>query len=163
MYWRFSQSRKRHTLSRPQGHPEVIVNFEHSASSSDSDSDSEESGRRKRESLSMKRKKPGQDPDGNVTWTDESVQFLFETYDAIHQRLWEESKGQVKYQKKWTPILKAMQTRFGNHFTKKQCQSKYWSVRRECTEYRYLQFFTMELLENLVLAPIQLIGCNFLL
>jgi hypothetical protein len=52
--------------------------------------------------------------------------------------LWEESKGQVKYQKKWTPILKAMQSKFGNHFTKKQCQSKYWSVRRECTEYRIM-------------------------
>jgi len=52
--------------------------------------------------------------------------------------LWEESKGQVKYQKKWTPILKAMQAKFGDHFTKKQCQSKYWSVRRECTEYRIM-------------------------
>jgi len=133
----FFQSIKIHRLHE---HPESYVNFEPSASPSQSDSDSEDSDRRKRESLSRKRKKPGQDADGNVTWTDESVRFLFETYDSIHKRLWEESKGQVKYQKKWTPILKAMQAKFGDHFTKKQCQSKYWSVRRECTEYRYSVF-----------------------
>nr|XP_024370267.1 uncharacterized protein LOC112279798 [Physcomitrium patens] len=115
---------------RLQGLPE---DYGASGSTSQSDSDSEES---KKEALSRKRKRAGHDADGNVTWTDESVRFLFEAYDAIHQRLWEESKGQVKYQKKWTPILKAMQARFGNHFTKKQCQSKYWSVRRECSEYR---------------------------
>lgn len=79
-----------------------------------------------------------QSPDQSVTWTDESVRFLFKTYDAIHQRLWIESNGHVKYQKKWTPILKAMQEKFGKHFSKKQCQSKYWSVRRECTDYRSL-------------------------
>jgi hypothetical protein len=114
------------------------VNFEPSGSTSQSDSDSEEeSGKQyKKEAISRKLKRPGQDADGNITWTDDSVKFLFQTYDAIHQRLWEQSKGQVKYKKKWTPILKAMQAKFGNHFTKKQCQSKYWSVRRECTEYR---------------------------
>ena len=113
------------------------MKFEPSGYTSQSDSDSDDSGKQcKKELTSKKQKRPGQDADGNVTWTDDSVRFLFQAYDAIHQRLWEESKGQVKYQKKWTPILKAMQARFGNHFTKKQCQSKYWSVRRECTEYR---------------------------
>lgn len=127
------QPRQKPIPGRLQGLPE---DYGASGSTSQSDSDSEES---KKEALSRKRKRAGHDADGNVTWTDESVRFLFEAYDAIHQRLWEESKGQVKYQKKWTPILKAMQARFGNHFTKKQCQSKYWSVRRECSEYRYLR------------------------
>lgn len=118
------------------GQLEDSTNFELSASSSETGSSSDDSDRDKKEALNKKRKRAGQDADGNVTWTDESVRFLFETYDAIHQRLWEESNGQVKYQKKWTPILKAMQDRFGKHFSKKQCQSKYWSVRRECTDYR---------------------------
>ena len=118
------------------GQLEDSTNFELSASSSETGSSSDDLDRDKKEALNKKRKRAGQDADGNVTWTDESVRFLFETYDAIHQRLWEESNGQVKYQKKWTPILKAMQDRFGKHFSKKQCQSKYWSVRRECTDYR---------------------------
>lgn len=105
-------------------------------SSSDSGSSSDDSDKDEREGWNKKRKRTGQDADGNSTWTDESVKFLFETYDAIHQRLWEESNGHVKYQKKWTPILKAMQDKFGKHFSKKQCQSKYWSVRRECADYR---------------------------
>jgi hypothetical protein len=82
----------------------------------------------------------GEDLDGNVTWTDESVKFLLDTYAAVHQRLGEQSNGQVKYQKKWMSILWAMQQRFGKHFTKKQCQSKYWCVRRECTDYWYVVF-----------------------
>lgn len=106
------------------------------ASSSDSGSSSSHSDRDKKDGWIKKRRRAGQDSDGNVTWTDESVKFLFETYDAIHRRLYVESNGHVKYQKKWTPILKAMQDKFGKHFSKKQCQSKYWSVRRECADYR---------------------------
>lgn len=135
--------KKKHRRKKPRescsaletGNLEDSMDFELSVSSSESGSSSSDSYKEKREAV-KKRKKAGQDADGNVTWTDESVRFLFETYDAIHQRLWEESNGQVKYQKKWTPILKAMQDRFGKHFSKKQCQSKYWSVRRECTDYR---------------------------
>jgi len=117
---------------------EDSMDCELSGSSSESGSSSSESDKVKKEVVYKKRRRAGQDADGNVTWTDESVRFLFETYDSIHRRLWEESNGQVKYQKKWTPILKAMQERFGSHFSKKQCQSKYWSVRRECSDYRYM-------------------------
>jgi hypothetical protein len=130
-------TRERYGASK-SGHPKDSMNFEILASSSETESSSDDSDRNKEEAILKKRKRAGQDADGNVTWTDESVRFLFETYDAIHRRLWEESNGQVKYQKKWTPILKAMQDQFGKHFTKKQCQSKYWSVRRECTDYRYM-------------------------
>jgi hypothetical protein len=115
---------------------EDSVNEEFLASSSDSGSSTDYSDRDKKDDHIKKRKRAGQDADGNVTWTDESVKFLFETYDAIHQRLFVESNGHVKYQKKWTPILKAMQDKFCKHFSKKQCQSKYWSVRRECADYR---------------------------
>ncbi|KAG0589061.1 hypothetical protein KC19_2G288500 [Ceratodon purpureus] len=133
------KSKHKHTKPRgvaSEGLLEDSVNEEFLASSSDSGSSSDYSDRDKKEGWNKKRKRAGQDADGNVTWTDESVKFLFETYDAIHQRLWEESNGHVKYQKKWTPILKAMQDKFGKHFSKKQCQSKYWSVRRECADYR---------------------------
>lgn len=108
------------SLSR---NPEEVINFEPSPTSSDSNPDSEESNKRKKQFSNRKRKRPGQDADGNVTWTDESVTLLFETNDTIHRRLCTESKGQVKYEKKWIPILRAMQARFGNQFTKKQCQS----------------------------------------
>jgi hypothetical protein len=53
------------------------------------------------------------------------------------QQVGEQSNGHVKYQKKWTSILQAMQQRFGKHFTKKECQSKYWCVSREWADYRY--------------------------
>lgn len=119
-----------------EGLLEDSVNEECLASSSDSGSSTDYSDRDKKDDHIKKRKRAGQDADGNVTWTDESVKFLFEAYDAIHQRLFVESNGHVKYQKKWTPILKAMQDQFGKLFSKKQCQSKYWSVRRECADYR---------------------------
>ncbi|KAH9536517.1 hypothetical protein CY35_16G003800 [Sphagnum magellanicum] len=115
---------------------EVSIKRKLSVSSSESGSSSSQSDKVEKE-VCKKRKRAGQDADGNVTWTEESVRFLFETYNSIHQHLWQESNGQVKYQKKWTPILKAMQERFGSHFSKKQCQSKYWSVRRECSDYRH--------------------------
>lgn len=118
-------------------HDSHAINSEVSAWSSDSASSTSESERGKREVANKKRRKAGEDIDGNITWTDVSVKFLFETYDTIHQRLCEQNNGKVKYQKKWTSILKAMQERFGKHFTKKQCQSKYWCVRRECSDYRY--------------------------
>jgi hypothetical protein len=71
-----------------------------------------------------------------VPWTEEMVQYLFETYDDVHRRLWIESRGKVKNQKKWDPIIKTMQERFRREFTKNQCESKYWKVRRECTKYK---------------------------
>lgn len=139
----FQARKSKHKHAKPrergvasEGLLDDSVNEEFLASSSDSGSSSDYSDRDKKDGWNKKRKRAGQDADGNVTWTDESVKFLFETYDAIHQRLWEESNGHVKYQKKWTPILKAMQDKFGKHFSKKQCQSKYWSVRRECADYR---------------------------
>ncbi len=114
---------------------EDSVDCKHSVSSSESGSSSSQSDKVEKE-VCKKRKWAGQDADGNVTWTEESVSFLFETYKSIHRQLWQESNGQVKYQKKWTAILKAMHERFGYHFSKKQCQSKYWSVQRECSDYR---------------------------
>ncbi|KAH8937014.1 hypothetical protein BDL97_16G004100 [Sphagnum fallax] len=107
-----------------------------SVSSSESGSSSSQSDKVEKE-VCKKLKPAGQDADGNVTWTEESVRFLFETYNSIHLHLWQESNGQVKCQKKWTAILKVMQERFGSHFSKKQCQSKYWSVQRECSDYRH--------------------------
>jgi len=101
---------------------------------------SEEPGERQIVNQKQSKTMTGEDLDGNVTWTDESVKFLLDTYAAVHQRLGEQSNGQVKYQKKWMSILWAMQQRFGKHFTKKQCQSKYWCVRRECTDYWYVNF-----------------------
>lgn len=71
-----------------------------------------------------------------VPWTEEMVQYLFETYDDVHRRLYIESRGKVKNQKKWDPIIKTMQERFHREFTKNQCESKYWKVRRECTKYK---------------------------
>lgn len=99
---------------------------------------SEEPGERQIVNQKQSKTMTGEDLDGNVTWTDESVKFLLDTYAAVHQRLGEQSNGQVKYQKKWMSILWAMQQRFGKHFTKKQCQSKYWCVRRECTDYWHM-------------------------
>lgn len=128
-------SRRERSAACGAGLSEKNLNVEFLASSSDSGFSSDYSDKDE-EGWNKKRKRAGQDADGNITWTDESVKFLFETYDAIHQRLWKESNGHVKYQKKWTPILKAMQDKFGRHFSKKQCQSKYWSVRRECADYR---------------------------
>lgn len=88
---------------------------------------SEEKGARKR-----KRK----EIETAVPWTEEMVQYLFETYDDVHRRLYIESRGKVKNQKKWDPIIKTMQERFHREFTKNQCESKYWKVRRECTKYK---------------------------
>jgi hypothetical protein len=83
--------------------------------------------------------KAGEDLDGNERWTDESLKFLVETCAPLHmQQVGEQSNGHVKYQKKWTSILQAMQQRFGKHFTKKECQSKYWCASREWADYRYL-------------------------
>lgn len=112
--------------------------FDHdkSTSSSDSESSSSDSENGKREVSNKKRRKAGEDKDGNVTWNAESVRFLFETYNTIHRQLCEQNKGSVKYQKKWTFILQVLRKRFGQHFTKKQCQSKYWFVQRECSDYR---------------------------
>lgn len=142
IFWHSQMRKEKHKHSRRErsaacgaGLSEKNLNVEFLASSSDSGFSSDYSDKDE-EGWNKKRKRAGQDADGNITWTDESVKFLFETYDAIHQRLWKESNGHVKYQKKWTPILKAMQDKFGRHFSKKQCQSKYWSVRRECADYR---------------------------
>jgi hypothetical protein len=90
-------------------------------------SDGERKGARKR-----KRK----EIETAVPWTEEMVKYLFETYDDVHRRLYIESRGKVKNQKKWDPIIKTMQERFGREFTKNQCESKYWKVRRECTKYK---------------------------
>lgn len=112
--------------------------FDHdeSTSSSDSESSSSDSENGKREVSNKKRRKVGEDKDENVTWNAESVRFLFETYNTIHRQLCEQNKGLVKYQKKWTFILQVLRKRFGQHFTKKQCQSKYWFVQHECSKYR---------------------------
>jgi hypothetical protein len=82
------------------------------------------------------RKRKRKEIETAVPWTEEMVQYLFETYDDVHRRLWIESRGKVKNQKKWDPIIKTMQERFRREFTKNQCESKYWKVRRECTKYK---------------------------
>lgn len=82
------------------------------------------------------RKRQRREIETAVPWTEEMVKYLFETYDDVHRRLWIESRGKVKNQKKWDPIIKTMQERFGRDFTKNQCESKYWKVRRECTKYK---------------------------
>jgi hypothetical protein len=82
------------------------------------------------------RKRKRKEIETAVPWTEEMVQYLFETYDDVHRRLWIESRGQVKNQKKWDPIIKTMRERFRREFTKNQCESKYWKVRRECTKYK---------------------------
>jgi hypothetical protein len=84
---------------------EDFIDCKLSVSSSESGSSSSQSDKVEKE-VCKKHKRAGQDADGNVTWTEESVRFLFETYNSIHQHLWQESNGQVKYQKKWTAILK---------------------------------------------------------
>jgi hypothetical protein len=93
----------------------------------DLSSDGERKGGRKR-----KRK----EIETAVPWTEEMVKYLFETYDDVHRRLYIESRGKVKNQKKWDPIIKTMQEKFRREFTKNQCESKYWKVRRECTKYK---------------------------
>ena len=93
----------------------------------DYSSDGERKGARKR-----KRK----EIETAVPWTEEMVKYLFETYDDVHRRLYIESRGKVKNQKKWDPIIRTMQEKFGREFTKNQCESKYWKVRRECTKYK---------------------------
>jgi hypothetical protein len=82
------------------------------------------------------RKRKRKEIETAVPWTEEMVQYLFETYDDVHRRLWIESRGKVKNQKKWDPIIKTMRERFRREFTKNQCESKYWKVRRECTKYK---------------------------
>lgn len=82
------------------------------------------------------RKRKRKEIETAVPWTEEMVQYLFETYDDVHRRLYIESRGKVKNQKKWDPIIKTMQEKFGREFTKNQCESKYWKVRRECTKYK---------------------------
>jgi len=82
------------------------------------------------------RKRKRKEIETAVPWTEEMVKYLFETYDDVHRRLYIESRGKVKNQKKWDPIIKTMQEKFGREFTKNQCESKYWKVRRECTKYK---------------------------
>lgn len=82
------------------------------------------------------RKRKRREIETAVPWTEEMVRYLFETYDDVHRRLYIESRGKVKNQKKWDPIIKTMQEKFGREFTKNQCESKYWKVRRECTKYK---------------------------
>jgi hypothetical protein len=82
------------------------------------------------------RKRKRKEIETAVPWTEEMVKYLFETYDDVHRRLFIESRGKVKNQKKWDPIIKTMQEKFGREFTKNQCESKYWKVRRECTKYK---------------------------
>ncbi|XP_024376494.1 uncharacterized protein [Physcomitrium patens] len=82
------------------------------------------------------RKRRRRDIETAVPWTEEMVKYLFETYDDVHRRLYIESRGKVKNQKKWDPIIKTMQEKFGRIFTKNQCESKYWKVRRECAKYK---------------------------
>jgi hypothetical protein len=91
-------------------------------------------GRDEERALGRKRKR--REIETAVPWTEEMVRFLFETYDDVHRRLWIESRGKVKNQKKWDPIIKTMQEKFARDFTKNQCESKYWKVRRECTKYK---------------------------
>jgi hypothetical protein len=76
-------------------------------------------------------------------WNEEMVRFLFESYEAIHKKLNNEANGHgghgnSKYHKKWSPILRLMKEKFGRDFTKHQCQSKYYKVRRECAKYTLL-------------------------
>jgi len=76
-------------------------------------------------------------------WNEEMVRFLFESYEAIHKKLNNEANGHgghgnSKYHKKWSPILRLMKEKFGREFTKHQCQSKYYKVRRECAKYTLL-------------------------
>jgi hypothetical protein len=82
------------------------------------------------------RKRKRKEIETAVPWTEEMVKYLFETYDDVHRRLYIESRGKVKNQKKWDPIIKTMQEKFHREFTKNQCESKYWKVRRECTKYK---------------------------
>lgn len=82
------------------------------------------------------RKRKRKEIETAVPWTEDMVKYLFETYDDVHRRLYIESRGKVKNQKKWDPIIKTMQEKFGREFTKNQCESKYWKVRRECTKYK---------------------------
>lgn len=89
-----------------------------------------------KEKSSGARKRKRKEIETAVPWTEEMVQYLFETYDDVHRRLYIESRGKVKNQKKWDPIIKTMQERFHREFTKNQCESKYWKVRRECTKYK---------------------------
>jgi hypothetical protein len=97
--------------------------------------------------------KAGEDLDGNERWTDESLKFLVETCAPLHmQQVGKQSNGHVKYQKKWTSILQAIQQRFGKHFTKKECQSKYWCASREWADYRYSYCASVTQLHGLV-AP----------
>jgi hypothetical protein len=49
-----------------------------------------------------------------VPWTEEMVKCLFETYNDVHRRLNIESRGKMKNQKKWDPIIKTMQERFSH-------------------------------------------------
>jgi len=94
------------------------------------------------------RKRKRKEMETAVPWTEEMVQYLFETYDDVHRRLWIESRGKVKNQKKWDPIIKTMQERFSREFTKNQCESKYWKVRRECTKYKAKMEKRAENIEN---------------
>lgn len=114
---------KHHAHRDKSSKPERSKQHRHDDDSSDGD---RKSGRkRKRKEIETA-----------VPWTEEMVKYLFETYDDVHRRLYIESRGKVKNQKKWEPIIKTMQEKFGREFTKNQCESKYWKVRRECTKYK---------------------------
>ncbi len=96
----------------------------------------------RRQKVASKKEHP-ESHDLKNPWNEGMVRFLFESYEAIHTKLNSEGNGNgqggnSKYHKKWSPILCLMKEKFGREFTKHQCQSKYYKVRRECAKYTLL-------------------------